>query len=57
MRSLQQQAKATGDEVERIQISGKIKEINDQLKSMDAEMGNYQRNVGDYAGQLTQAFG
>lgn len=57
MRELQQQAKATGDVSERIQLSEKIKEINEQLKGMDAEMGNYQRNVGNYASAFTDALG
>lgn len=55
MRELQQAAKATSDETERLNLSQKANEINQQLKSMDAEMGNYQRNVGDYASQFAGA--
>lgn len=55
MRELQQAAKATSDENERLNLSQKANDINQQLKSMDAEMGNYQRNVGDYANQFAGA--
>lgn len=55
MRELQQAAKSTSDETQRLNLSQKANEINQQLKSMDAEMGNYQRNVGDYANQFAGA--
>jgi chromosome segregation ATPase len=32
-----------------IELAAKIKAINEQLKETDAAMGNYQRNVGNYA--------
>lgn len=56
LRELQQQAKATGDASERMELSQKANEINNQLKEMDAQMGNYQRNVGDYANGVSSAF-
>ena len=55
MRELQQAAKSTSDETQRLNLSQKANEINQQLKSMDAEMGNYQRNVCDYANQFAGA--
>lgn len=40
--------RATNDEITREDIGEQIAEINDKLKSMDASLGNYQRNVGNY---------
>lgn len=48
--------KATADEVERSNIGSKMSEINEQLKALDASVGNYQRNVGDYSNQFQAAF-
>lgn len=48
--------KATADEVERSNIGSKMSEINEQLKALDASVGNYQRNVGDYSNQFRAAF-
>ena len=47
--------KETNDEVARTQIGENIAKINDQLKGLDASIGNYQRNVGNY-GSVMQAF-
>ena len=44
--------RATNDEVTRADIGEQIAQINAELKDMDASIGNYQRNVGDYRGQL-----
>lgn len=41
--------RATNDEVTRQDIGEQIASINDQLKDMDASIGNYQRNVGNYS--------
>jgi uncharacterized protein YukE len=41
--------RATNDEVKRQDIGEQIASINDQLKDMDASIGNYQRNVGNYS--------
>lgn len=57
LRELQQAAKATGDATERMELSKKANVVNDQLKSMDAEMGNFQRNVGSYEESIASAFG
>ncbi len=57
---LKQAWRATTDEAERAQLGQRINSINDQLKTMDASVGNYQRNVGNYIGavdHLTNSFG
>lgn len=54
--SLRKQWKATADEVERNNIGAKMLAINNQLKALDSTVGNYQRNVGDYANQFSNAF-
>lgn len=48
MGDLKKAWRATADEAERADLGSQIAEINQQLKDMDAEIGNYQRNVGDY---------
>ena len=57
---LKQAWRATTDEAERAQLAEKINAVNNQLKTMDASVGNYQRNVGNYIGavdHLTASFG
>jgi len=56
MAKLKAEWKATNDEAKRMELGGKILELNNQLKDMDASIGNYQRNVGDYANAWTSAF-
>ena len=53
MANLTRAFRATTDEAERTDLAGRIKDINDQLKEMDAMRGNFQRNVGDYFNQVT----
>ena len=48
MAALKSEFRATTDEARRQQLGTQIKEINDQLKAMDALQGNFQRNVGNY---------
>ena len=48
MAELKKQWRATADEIKRNELGAEIAEINQQLKDMDAELGNYQRNVGNY---------
>lgn len=48
MNTLKKEWRSTADEINRGKLSKEIAEINRQLKDMDAEIGNYQRNVGDY---------
>ena len=55
MANLKRAFRATTDEAERADLGGRIKEINDQLKEMDAMKGDFQRNVGDYFNQTSKA--
>ena len=48
MAELKKVWKATADEVEKSKLGEEISDINTQLKEMDASLGNYQRNVGNY---------
>ena len=57
MASLKEEFRATTDAARRSDLGGQIKAINDQLKAMDAEQGNFQRNVGNYANSIKEAFG
>lgn len=49
MNELKKAWKATADEGDRAVLGQHIADINEQLKEMDASIGNYQRNVGNYA--------
>jgi hypothetical protein len=57
MASLKKQWKETTDEVSRKALGNQIKDINGKLKKMDASIGNFQRNVGNYADGVKSAFG
>lgn len=52
MKVLKKEWKATSDEAERNALGKEIKDINDQLKTLDQSIGNNQRNVGNYAGSF-----
>ena len=54
MSELKKTFKETNDEAEREVLAKQIVNINDQLKEMDASIGNYQRNVGNYEGAFTK---
>ena len=54
MSELKKAFKATNDEAEREVLAKQIVNINDQLKTMDASIGNFQRNVGNYEGAFTK---
>lgn len=56
MSKLKKEWKATGDEARRAELGEQINEINDQLKEMDASVGVFSRNVGNYAGAYEEAF-
>lgn len=56
MSELKKQFKATGDEAERANLALKINDINDQLKEMDASVGVFSRNVGNYSQAYEEAF-
>ena len=53
MSELKKAFKETNDEAERDKLAKQIVGINDQLKEMDASIGNYQRNVGNYEAAFT----
>ena len=63
MSLLKKEWRATADETKRAQIGEEISKINTQLKELDAEIGNYQRNVGNYVShwegmpEVTRDFG
>lgn len=48
MSELKKVWRATADEMEKSKLGEEISDINTQLKEMDASLGNYQRNVGNY---------
>lgn len=48
MAALKEEWRATTDAVRRSELGEQIEEINNQLKGMDASVGNFQRNVGNY---------
>lgn len=52
MSALKQVWKETTDEATRNEIGKQINEINNQLKALDASIGNSQRNVGNYKSAL-----
>lgn len=54
MSELKKAFKETNDEAERQTLAKQINGINDQLKEMDASIGNYQRNVGNYEAAFTK---
>lgn len=56
MSKLKKEFKATGDEAERASLATRINDINDQLKQMDASVGVFSRNVGNYSQAYQAAF-
>ena len=54
MSELKKAFKETNDEAERQALAKQITGINNQLKEMDASIGNYQRNVGNYEAAFTK---
>ena len=55
MAALKEEFRATNDEARRVELGNQIKEVNQQLKAMDEMQGNFQRNVGNYAGGVKSA--
>jgi len=49
---LKQQWRATTDEAERAALGQRVNAVNDQLKAMDASVGTFGRNVGNYIGAV-----
>lgn len=52
MAKLTEEYRATTSEMRRKELAREIKNINEELKKMDAARGIYSRNVGDYFNQL-----
>ena len=48
LKELKQAWKETNDEAERDTLGQKINDLNNQLKDMDASIGDFHRNVGNY---------
>ena len=48
MADLKRAFRATTDEAERANLATRIRDINTELKKLDAMKGDFQRNVGDY---------
>ena len=48
MANLKREFRATTDEAERANLATRIRDINTELKKLDAMKGDFQRNVGDY---------
>lgn len=55
MGRLKQEWRATGDAAKRAELGKEINNINNRLKEMDASVGQFGRNVGDYANQVKGA--
>ena len=49
--------RSTTDEAARADLTAEIKRVNDALKGMDEQTGNFSRNVGNYANSFKEAFG
>lgn len=55
MGRLKQEWRATGDEAKRAELGKQINDINNQLKTMDASVGVFGRNVGNYTESIKGA--
>lgn len=53
MSKLKTEWRATTDEAKRAQLGEQINNLNDKLKEMDASVGVFSRNVGDYKDAFT----
>lgn len=54
---LRKQWKEATSDMQRAKFTEEMASINKQLKELDATVGNFQRNVGDYRGALKDVFG
>ena len=52
MAALKEEWRATTDVARRAELEEQIEQVNAQLKGMDASVGNFQRNVGNYSSAL-----
>ena len=55
MRELKKAFKSATDETAKADISANIDKVNTKLKDLDAQNGNFSRNVGNYAGGMKEA--
>lgn len=55
MAALKEEFRSTNDAIRRQEIGAQINAINNELKALDALQGNFQRNVGNYAGSIKEA--
>ena len=55
LKDLRKTYKTTSDEIGRSDLAPAIKSINNELKGMDASLGDYKRNVGNYENAITSA--
>ena len=55
LKDLNKTYKATADEAQRLDLAPSMNAINQELKGMDASIGNFQRNVGNYEGAVDKA--
>ena len=56
MAKLKKEWRSTADEAKRNEIGVQIDAINTELKELDATLGNHQRNVGNYKGDIIDAY-
>ena len=56
MSQLKQEWKSATNEAQRSQLAGQINIVNDRLKEMDASVGVFGRNVGNYAKGVAEGF-
>ena len=56
MANLKEEFRSTGDAARRQNLGEQINSINTKLKELDSLQGNFQRNVGNYAGSIKDAF-
>ena len=56
MAKLKKEWRSTADEAKRNEIGKQIDAINTELKELDATLGNHQRNVGNYKGDIIDAY-
>lgn len=55
LKDLRKQYKTAADEMSRNDLAPAIKSINSELKGMDASLGDFKRNVGNYEGAIDSA--
>lgn len=54
---LKTQWKATGDAIQRAQLTEEINAVKAELNAMNESIGNFQHNVGNYANAMREVFG